>query len=63
MENLYVGVLGELFNGDGMQVIRKLVNLELERIRRERLYDLYLESRRPRYKRKNSKKKTFRKGR
>lgn len=59
---LYEGIIHEIFHGEEMQLIRKFVNLELECIQHQRFFDLYCGSRRPRYKRKNSKKKTFKRG-
>ena len=59
VENLYAGVLGELSGSDPVQLLRKLVNSELGCIQHQRFFDLYCGSRRPRYKRKNGKKKTF----
>ena len=59
VENLYAGVLGELYGSDPMQLLRKLANSELECTQHQRFFDLYFGSRRPRYKRKNSKKSAF----
>lgn len=62
VENLYARVMGELFGSDPVQLIRKIARIELRSMHHMRFFDLYFGSRRPRYKRKNSKKKTFKRG-